>query len=122
MYSTKYCEVSYLAQYNVVFVKWKAYCEAEDYRAPLLYALEIIREHEGCNYVADTRSGFVDAPADTLWVADYFMPKAAEYGCKTIFFIINENNELKDELEGQATDSADIMEFCYIYDLSELAS
>ncbi len=120
MYNSMYCEVSYDEQYNVVFVKWKSYCELDDYRAPLLYALEIIKSHDGCNYVADTRSGFEDNPADTLWVADYFMPKAAEYGCQNIFFIIDENNTLREELEGQAQASADVIQFHYIYDLSEL--
>ena len=48
------------------------------------------------------------------------MPKAAEYGCKCIYFIIDENNSLKEELEGQASDSSDIIAFKYIYSLDEV--
>ncbi len=31
MYKTKYCEVHYEEDYNVVFVKWKEYCCFDDY-------------------------------------------------------------------------------------------
>lgn len=120
MFSSEFCEVRYNAEYNVVFVKWKKFCCAEDYRAPLLHALEIIRQHDGCNYVADTRDGFEDASEDTKWVAEYFMPEAVNAGCKIIYFIIDRNNSLKDELEGQEADSAGIISFRYIYDLSEI--
>lgn len=48
------------------------------------------------------------------------MPKAVEHGCKCIYFIIDKNNSLKEELEGQALDSSDIIEFKYIYQLDEI--
>lgn len=119
MYSSKFCDVKYDKDYNVVFVTWKAFCCWDDYRKPLEYALEIIKEHK-CNYVADTRSGFENIDEDTAWVADYFMPKAVEYGCKYIYFIIDENNSLKEELEGQQADSASIIDFKYIYRIEEV--
>ena len=43
-----------------------------------------------------------------------------EYGCKIIYFIIDENNSLKEELEGQESDSSDKIEFKYIYRLDEI--
>ncbi len=119
MYNSQYCEVEYKSEYNVVFVKWKEFCSYDDYRKPLEYALQIIKEHS-CNYVADTRNGFENIEEDTKWVADYFMPKAAEYGCKCIYFIIDENNSLKEELEGQENNSSDIIQFKYIYNLNEV--
>jgi len=48
------------------------------------------------------------------------MPKAVEYGCNCIYFIIDDNNLLKEELEGQQADSADIIDFKYIYRLEEV--
>lgn len=48
------------------------------------------------------------------------MPKAVEFGCKCICFIIDQENALKDELEGQANDSKDLIPFRYIFDLEEL--
>lgn len=119
MYLSEYCDVNYNKEYNVVFVKWKRFCSYEDYRQPLKYALEIIREHS-CNYVADTRSGFENISDDTKWVAEYFMPKAAEYGCKCICFIIDADNSLKNELEGQENDSNNLIEFRYIYQLEDI--
>ena len=114
-------DVYYENEKNVVLVCWKSYCELEQYRTPLEYALRVIVEHPGCNYAADTRNGFEDNPADTKWVAEYFMPQARKNGCRIIWFIIDRNNSLKEELEGQQRDSASIMEFRYVYSLDEIS-
>ena len=110
----------YLSDKNVVLVHWKKYCELEEYRTPLEHALRVIKDHEGYNYVADTRDGFEDNPLDTKWVAECFMPKAKEYGCKIIYFIIDKANSLKDELEGQEKDSSSLLKFSYIYGLNDI--
>ena len=120
MYNSEYCEVNYEDKYNVVLVKWKKFCCNQEYRKPLEYALDISKQHENCNYVADTRNGFENIPDDTRWVADYFMPTAAEYGCKYIYFIIDETNSLREELEGQERDSSDKIAFRYICSLEEV--
>ena len=120
IYLSEQADVFYITSKNVVLVHWKKYCELEKYREPLLKALEVIKVHEGCEYVADTRDGFEDNPLDTKWVAEYFMPKAKEYGCSIICFIIDKENSLKEELEGQEKDSASILKFRYIYGLDEI--
>ena len=120
IYLSDVCDVYYLSDKNVVLVHWKKYCELEEYRTPLEHALRVIKDHEGCNYVADTRDGFEDNPLDTKWVAEYFMPKAKEYGCKIIYFIIDKDNSLKDELEGQEKDSSSLLKFNYIYGLNDI--
>lgn len=119
IYESKYGNVIYHENKNIVLVIWNSYCELTEYRKILLNALNVIKEHK-CNYVADTRNGFVDNPLDTLWVKDYFMAKAKEYGCKIIYFIIDKENSLKEELEGQESDSNNLLEFKYIYDLKEI--
>jgi len=48
------------------------------------------------------------------------MPKAKEYGCSIICFIIDKDNSLKEEPEGQEKDSASILEFRYIYWIDEV--
>ena len=58
MYQSEFCDVTYLDDLNVVFVKWKKFCRQDDYRNPLLYAIGIMRNHKDCHYVADTRDGF----------------------------------------------------------------
>ncbi len=120
VYLSEFSDVFYVEDKNVVLVHWKKYCELEQYRKPLECALKVIKEHSGCNYVADTRDGFEDNPLDTKWVADYFMPKAKEYGCQIIYFIIDSNNSLKEELEGQENDSSALLEFRYIFDIAEV--
>jgi len=119
IYESRYGNVIYHEDKNVVLVIWNNYCELAAYRDILLNALNVIKEHK-CNYAADTRNGFIDNPLDTLWVKEYFMVKAKEYGCKTIYFIIDKENSLKEELEGQEKDSNKLLEFKYIYDLSEI--
>lgn len=84
----------------------------------MLYALNII-DNYGCNYVADTRDVFDVDSRETQWVKDYFIPKAVEYGCKVISFIIDKENSLADELKCQEEDSKDKIMFKYIYDLKE---
>ena len=37
-----------------------------------------------------------------------------------IYFIIDKNNSLKEELEGQESDSSDKIEFKYIYSMNEI--
>lgn len=118
-YLSEYCDVCYNAAYNVVFVKWKKFCCKEDYRKPLHFALNIIKKYS-CDYVADTRTGFENDPEDTKWVADCFMPKAAQYGCKCIYFIIDQDNSLKEELEGQENDSKGLIQFRYIYSMEDI--
>jgi len=119
MYLSEYCDVNYEETYNVVFVKWKKFCCKGNYRKPLEHALEVIKQYK-CNYVADTITGFENIPEDTKWVADYFMPKAVKYGCQCIYFIIDEKNSLKEELEGQEKDSDSLIQFKYIFQIEEI--
>ena len=120
IYLSDHCDVFYVNARNVVLVHWKKYCELEKYREPLECALKVIKDHPGCNYVADTRDGFEDNPLDTKWVAEYFMPKAKEYGCRIIYFIIDSSNSLREELEGQEKDSSGLLEFRYIFGMDEV--
>lgn len=83
--------------------------------------MEIIRRYK-CDYVADTRTGFENISEDTKWVANYFMPKSVEYGCRCIYFIIDKSNSLKEELDRQEADSFDLIQFRYIYGLEEIKS
>ncbi len=64
MYLSEICDVKYEDKHNVVLVEWKKFCCMEDYRKPLECALDIIKDHEGCNYVADTKNGFENIPED----------------------------------------------------------
>lgn len=120
MYRSDYCDVDYLEGTNVVHVKWKKFCSGNDYRAPLLHAVEIMKAHENCHYVADTRDGFENEEADTQWLFDEFIPLAAATGCKYIFFIIRPDNSLKEELEGQSVELNKYFKVVACFDLGEI--
>jgi len=122
MYRSEFCDVEYNEELNIVLTTWKKFCCKDDYRNPLLYALEIMRKNDGCQYVADTRTGFENELADTEWLFNDFLPKAAETSCKMIFFIIDKNNKLKEELESQSATLEKLFDVYYCFGLDEVES
>jgi len=122
LYSSEFCDVNYLEDLNVVFVKWKKFCRQDDYRNPLLYAIDIMRNHDNCHYVADTRDGFENEEADTQWVFDVFLTQTSLTSCKAIFFIIDNDNSLKEELEGQSAELRKQFDVHYCFSLEEVST
>ncbi|MBP3415000.1 MAG: hypothetical protein J6L81_07385 [Clostridia bacterium] len=120
-YNSKFCDVCYDEQSNAAFVKWKSFCRGEDYRNPLRHAIKIMAEHDDCHYIADTRDGFENEEADTKWVFDVFAKEAYAAGCRYIIFIIDENESLKDELEGQSVELRKYFTVKAFYSLDEAA-
>ena len=121
MFKSEYCDVNYNEELNVVFVKWKKFCFQNDYRNPLYYALEIMKNHNDCHYVADTRDGFENEKEDTEWLFNEWLSKVASLTtCKIIFFIINKNNNLKKELEGQSIELKKMFDVIYCFGLNEV--
>ena len=120
MYRSEFIDVTYLEDLNVVFVKWKKFCRQDDYRKPLLYATEIMRSHANCHYVVDTRDGFENEDADTQWVFNVFLPQTAQTTCKAIFFIIDNDNLLKEELEGQSVELRKRFDVHYCFGLDDV--
>ncbi|WP_345970896.1 hypothetical protein WCX72_03380 [Sulfurimonas sp. HSL1-6] len=103
MFETAYCKVEYLENKNAVFCQWKQFCNAENYRKPLEFGLELINEHNASTWITDTTLGFESEPGDTLWLIETFMPKAIDSPCKKIAFIIDEDSPLQEEIERQLT-------------------
>ena len=120
MFKSEFSEVTYNEELNVVFVKWKKFCCIDDYRKPLLYALEIMKIHKNCHYVADTRDGFENDPADTQWLFDVWFPQVSLTTCKAFFFIIDNDNKLKEELEGQSVELKKQFLVFYCFGLDEV--
>lgn len=120
MYRSEFSDVTYLEDLNIVFIKWKKFCRQEDYRKPLLYALEIMKSHINCHYAADTRDGFENEDADTQWLLDVFLPQTAQTTCKVIFFIVNNDDRLKEELERQSVELRKQFDVHYCYGLEDV--
>ena len=120
MYQSEFADVSYNEHLNIALVKWKKFCRGNDYRKPLLFALDIMKNNDGCNYVADTRDGFENETADTQWLFDIFLPEAVKASCNKIFFIISEDNKLKAELEEQSAELGKLFDVHYCFGLDEI--
>jgi len=120
MYKSEYCDVDYIEELNVVFVKWKKYCFQDNYRKPLMVAYDIMKSNLNCHYVADTRDGFENEKADTEWLFNEYLPKVGLTSCKYIFFIINKDNKLKEELEGQSVELKKLFKVIYCFGLDEV--
>ena len=120
MYKSEFCDVNYNEELNVVFVKWKKFCTQDDYRKPLMVALDIMKSHNNCHYVADTRDGFENEKVDTEWLFNEWLPKISSTSCKKIFFIINKDNVLKEELDGQSVELKKLFNVIYCFELDEV--
>ena len=120
LYRSQFSDVDYLEDFNVAMVKWKKFCRGDDYRNTLLYALDIMENNAGCHYAADTRQGFENDEADTQWIFDFFLPMAAMSDCKAVFFIIDNDNSLKDELEGQSSEIKKYVNVHYCFGLDDV--
>ena len=80
-----------------------------------------MKKHDNCHYVADTRDGFENEEADTKWVFDVFLKRTAnETSCKAIFFIIDNDNSLKEELEGQSSELSKYFNVHYCFGLDDV--
>ncbi len=120
MYESEFCNVKYLEDMHAVLVTWKKFCSGDDYRKPLLFAIKTMTDHPGCSFIADTTDGFEDDPEDTQWLLDVFIPLARQTQCKRVFFIIDRDNSLKNELETQAGELKNYFEVEVCFDLEEV--
>ena len=91
-------------------------------RIPAHSSLDIMKNNNGCHYVADTRDGFENEQADTQWLFDVFFPQTALTTCKAFFFIIDNDNKLKEELEGQSVELRRLFDVHYCFGLDEVKS
>ena len=120
MYSSKFCDVSYLGDMGAVLVTWKKFCRGWDYREPLMYAAGLMAGKPGCNFIADTRDGFEDDPDDLQWIFETFIPVIRRTDCKYVFFIIDRDNSLKNELDTQTGELKNYFDVRACFDLDEV--
>ncbi len=77
---------------------WKKRATFDNYRAPATAALELIRQH-GCDMVIDARNGFEDEKEDVEWGFAFLLPEMAKSGCRKVWFIMNEVNDIAEEMD-----------------------
>jgi quinol monooxygenase YgiN len=98
-FDSDYASVTYVEKDNVVLLVWKKEAHLDHYREPVSFALELLRNHPGSNFVGDARNGFEDDKRDVEWGFTYWLLEMAKTSCKFICFIMNEVNDIEDEME-----------------------
>lgn len=99
MFNSEFCEVNYLERENIVFLTWKKFCSLEDYREPVGYALDLIKNHKDSNFICDARNGFEDIEEDVKWDFEVFIPELSKAGCKQVVFIVDAVNPIEGEID-----------------------
>ena len=96
-YNSEFCRV-FLTD-GAVCICWKKFCCGADYRAPTLFALELLRAHPRTNLLIDARDGFEDDPADVVWAFAELLPAMAQTDCETVTFLMHELSAIEDEMD-----------------------
>ena len=97
-FDSEYCNVKYIKEDNVVFLKWKKYCHHDDYRKPATFAVDLLREYSGSNFICDARNGFEDHKDDVEWGFKIYLPSMAETDCRKVAFILDKVNDIEEEM------------------------
>ncbi len=98
-FDSEFCNVKYIARYNIALLTWKKFCCYDDYREPTMFALELLKENPNSNFVVDARNGFEDEKEDVEWGFAILLPAMSKTSCKKVVFIMNEINEIKEEMD-----------------------
>lgn len=98
-FESEYASVEYIEADHVVFLIWKKEAHLEDYRRPAQFALELLRDNAGSNFVVDARNGFEDDKRDVEWGFTYLLPEMAKTTCKVVSFIMEKENDIEEEMD-----------------------
>ena len=82
MFESEFAKTRYIARDNAVFHVWKQEAHYDNYRAPVIASLEMLRAHPGSLFIVDARNGFEDVPEDVEWGVQYSLPELKKTGCK----------------------------------------
>lgn len=97
-FDSKFCNVKYIEEDNIVFLRWKGFARSDDYREPTLFALRLLEQNAGSNFVVDARNGFEDDPEDVIWGFSVLLPAMAKTDCKHVAFIMENVTHIKNEM------------------------
>ena len=98
-FDSEFCRVRRIARDRTVLLTWKKYAHYEDYRAPTLFALELLVRGGDTAFIVDARDGFEDHEDDIVWAFAELLPAMAKTGLKHVAFIMNEINEIEGEMD-----------------------
>lgn len=98
-YDSEYCNVRYIENDNVVFLAWKQFARLDDYRKPILFALDLLKHYPNSNFVVDARNGFEDDKEDVTWGFTELLPNMAKTDCKFVIFIMQKTDYIQAEMD-----------------------
>ena len=98
-FESDYAKIEYIEKDNVVFHVWKKEAHFDDYRKPVMAALEMLRSHKGSAFIVDARNGFEDVKEDVEWGFTYFLPELKRTGCEVWGFILPEISKIEGEID-----------------------
>lgn len=98
-FDTEFCNVRYVEEDKVVLLTWKKFACGDDYRRPMTFAWELLKEKPGSRFLVDARNGFEDEKEDAEWGFSVLLPGMALTTCKMVCFIMKEVNEIEAEMD-----------------------
>ncbi len=97
-FDSKFCNVRYIDEDDIVLLRWKGFARSEDYREPTSFALRLLEQNPGSNFVVDARNGFEDDPDDVIWGFSVLLPAMAKTDCKYVAFIMDDATDIEKEM------------------------
>lgn len=98
-FDSEFCKVSYVKKDHIVLLTWKKFCSFDNYRKPTTFALYLLQQYSGSNFVVDARHGFEDEKEDITWGFTFLLPEISKTNCKHVVFIMDTVNELEEEMD-----------------------
>ena len=99
MFESEFAKTQYIAKDNAVFHVWKQEAHFDNYRAPVIASLEMLRANPGSLFIVDACNGFEDVPEDVEWGFQFFLPELKKTGCKVWGFILPEESNIEGEID-----------------------
>jgi hypothetical protein len=88
LYTTRFLEISYIAEKNCLVQAWKGFCSSEDFRAAQLKTVELFVEKRCKNFISDTTDASLLKKEDTEWVAELITPQLVKAGMKVLNLVL----------------------------------
>jgi hypothetical protein len=97
-FDSKFCNVKYIEEDNIVLLTWKGFARSDDYREPTSFALRLLEQNPDSNFIVDARNGFEDDPDDVIWGFSFLLPAMSRTDCKYVVFIVENATYIESEM------------------------
>jgi len=81
----------YEEEVNACVLVLKTYSGKDDFRTPMMHALEIIKKHDCEDFIIDGRLCLNESEADRKWMRKVMLPKLCTTKCRNLYFVVDED-------------------------------